>query len=346
MALDRIHKEPTCRSPELEAAMQESVEILAEQKTLPLYTANIESSKTLLAEGIISTYGTFWERKVVMDDGAVHHEYIGISNDPQADKLVVSVPAWWTSPRRGFNKETADKLMKAGYHVMIKGITENALAPLSRGAYDMHVSLNHKHNEGFRHNFSTRSVLLHGDSNGAMQGTGILDYAPQFGRIIERAYLVDPCLVHRPGISDIEKAFHHPTYLPKEIICIARQAIRMIADPEERAANHLGTIDPSIGYFIGNILLSKALFSGEFGMLARNLPEGQSAHFLVFNHSLANHKRELESILSAGKHETITYETRTGTHMSIANPRTVKDKVVYLTREPDPAPPYLRLFTT
>lgn len=346
MALDRIHIEPDSRSPDLEAATAESAEILAEQQTLPMYSVSIESSKTRHSHDLESPHGTYWERKVVMDDGSTHHEYIGISHRPDAEMLVVSIPAWWTSPRRGFNKETADKLMRSGYHVLIKGIAENALAPLSRGAYDMHVSLDHAHNDGFRHNFDTQTVMLHGDSNGAMQGTGVLDYAPQFGRTITRAYLVDPCLVHQPGMADIKKALLHPSYVPREVMCLARQAIRMLVDPEERAVNHLGTIDPSISYFLGNLLLTKALFSGEFGLLARNIPDGQSGHYLMFNHSLANHKKELIEILSQRSDDTITYSIRTGTHMSIANPRTVRDKITYLDGEPESASPQLHLVTS
>lgn len=298
---------------------------------LPVYDVGIEHTKTRQRHDLSTPFGYFFERHVTMSDGEQHTEIIGLSKNPDAEKLVVSIPAWWTSPVKGFNKETADKFHRRGFHTLVKGVSENKAIPLSRSASDTHLSLDY--DDGFGHYFSTDSVLFHGDSNGAMQGTGFVAYAKHYKRVIEDAYLVDPGLVRKIGKRDIDKFIKHPSYLPKEIFSLAKQIVRMVCDPEEATLNYAGTIDPSVGYVVGNLLLSRALFSGEFGNLLAHVPANQKVHFLLFNHSMANQKQELLDTLEPARVNEdcrITTETRTGSHLSIANPRTIKDKVNYI----------------
>lgn len=303
---------------------------------LPDYDIGIETVTTTARPNDKTAHGDYWQRTIIMSDGQKHFELLGLSNHKEADNLTVSIPAWWTSPFQGFNKETADKLMAAGHHILIKGVPVNRLAPLSRGAHDMHLSIDQLASDGLSYYFNPDEIAVHGDSNGAMQGTGIMAYASRFNRKVNNGFLVDPCLVRKVDSSDIKKLIRHPDYGIKELVCLGRQILRVTARPQERIENYIKTIEPSTSYFIGNLLLAKALFSGEFGHLLAHLPPKQRAHYLLFNHSIANQKSDFIKMVSERPDSpSITWETRSGTHMSIVNPRTANDKIRYLTNPQD-----------
>jgi len=298
---------------------------------LPDYDQGVESMATKRREELDTQHGRYWERLVTMSDGHQHTELIGLSNLPDANELVVSIPAWWTRLDGGLNKLTSDHFHEQGRHTLTKGVTENRMAALSRGAHDLHASLDHN-NQGLEYYFDASNILVHGDSNGAMQGTGILVYAEEHNRDVSDAFLVDPCIVHKIGRLDVQKFIDHPSYLPKEILTIARHIIKTVQHPELEISEFAKTIESNPKRLLGNVMLTQALFSGEFGLLLANLPAEQRVHFVLFNHSLANQKTRMLQILDTSPANT-TSEIRPGTHTSIADPQVIKDKVNYLTSE-------------
>lgn len=295
---------------------------------LPTYNEGIESTKTKRREDLDVMSGRYWQRSVTMSDGHRHTELIGLSNDAKADELVASIPAWWTRLDAGLNKITSDSFLAQGQHTLTKGVTENHFAPLSRGAHDFHTSLS-DNKSGFEYYFDTNNILLHGDSNGAMQGTGIISYANRHNRVVESAYLVDPCMVHKLQLQDVKKYISHPSYFPKEVISVTRQVTRMLHNQDTNKTELAKTIETNPHRVLGNIMLAQALFSGEFGLLLAHLPTEQRVHYLLFNHSIANQKSSLLEILKSTDANATT-EVRTGTHTSLANPQVLKEKIGYL----------------
>ena len=297
---------------------------------LPEYSEGIEQIDTKRRKNLDSDAGKYWERRVLMSDGQRHSEILGLSNHPRANELVVSIPAWWTRLDGGINKVTSDALMRRAKHTLIKGVSENQPSKLSRGAHDLHTVLDHDTADGLGYYFDPNEIYIHGDSNGAMQGTGIIVYAKEHERKIKDAYLVDPCIVHRVGCADIKKTLEHPSYVPKELLSLVHQIGRMASHPDIDLVECSKTFENSPARLLGNLMLTQALFSGEYGHLLAHLPSEQKEHFVLFNHSLANHKRHALRILgSIGAKATVTL--RTGTHISIADPRIMEDKINYLT---------------
>lgn len=299
---------------------------------LPQYDYGIETIKTTRRDELDTADGRYWERAVTMSDGQRHTEILGLSNNPNADELVVSIPAWWTRLDGGLNKVTSDTLHQRGKHTLTKGVAENRFASLSRGAHDVHVVLNHA-DDGLNYYFDTTKIYVHGDSNGAMQGTGILGYASAHNREVIDAYLVDPCIVRRIQKPDVDKLLTHPTYLPKEVLSIARQVIRIANHPDMDLKECAKTIESNPSRILGNLMLGRALFSGEFGLLLAHLPPEQRSHYLLFNHSMANQKRIMLQILDTIDSKA-TIDVRTGTHTSIANPRVLSEKIDYISTKP------------
>lgn len=298
---------------------------------LPEYNQYVDKIDTGRRSDLDTNYGKYWERQVVMSDGQKHTEILGLSTKTEADELAVSIPAWWTRLDGGLNKVTSDELLKSGKHTLIKGVSENQPSSLSRGAYDLHTVLSFDNNDGLGYYFDSQKIYVHGDSNGAMQGTGVIAYAPNFDREIIDAYLVDPCIPHKINCSDIKKALEHPTYVPKELLSLTRQIGRMMISSDLSLSEYSKSVENDPKRILGNLMLSKALFSGEFGSLLAHLPPEQNEHFVIFKHSLANQKQFFIKILeSIGSKATVNI--RTGTHASIADPRILADKISYLTK--------------
>lgn len=298
---------------------------------LPEYDIGLaHPPKTVRRADLDTPYGNYYERTVTMDDGAIHSEIIGISLQPDADKVVVSVPAWWTSIQSGVNKGVSDQLHAHGFHTLIKGVPHNTFTSLSRGAHDLHVSLGY--DDGFGYFFDSDEILLQGDSNGAMQGTGAIAYAPAFGRKVIDAFLVDPCLVRPIGRKDIKKLIRHPLYVAEEMVCLGRHALTMALDPETDMREVIRTVEFDENFILGNLRLAYPLFKGEFGHLLAHVNPDQAVHYLHFDHSIANQKSDFTRIVNGrpGGQGKTTQRVVPGTHMSIADPRTTRTKLEYL----------------
>lgn len=297
---------------------------------LPEYSEGVEQISTKRRKDLDSDAGKYWERSVLMSDGQRHTEILGLSNSTKASELVVSIPAWWTRLDGGVNKVTSDAFLRRSKHTLIKGVSENKPSPLSRGAHDMHTVLDYDSKDGLNYYFDPNKIYVQGDSNGAMQGTGIIAYANKHKREVVDAFLVDPCFVRKFSHEDFKKALEHPSYAPKELISLARQIGRMASHPDIDLKECSKSLESNPARLLGNLMLTKALFSGEFGLLLAHLPKQQREHFVLFNHSLANQKQHALKILGAiGSSATVTL--RTGTHISIADPRILENKLSYLT---------------
>ncbi len=300
---------------------------------IPVYEEGVEEVATKRRDDLNTDAGTYWERTVTMSDGQRHSELVGISKNRHADALVASIPAWWTRLDGGLNKITSDAFHRRGMHTYIKGVAENRFASLSRGAHDMHVVLD-TDGDGFGYHFDAASIYFHGDSNGAMQGTGVLVYAPQHDRKVIDAFLVDPCVARRVEGDDIKKFVTHPTYLPKEVRSIARHVMDMVRHPDMAIEECARTVESNPARILGNIMLTRALFSGEFGLLLAHLPPEQHVHYPLFEHSMANQKRRMIQILGAIDTKA-THDVRPGTHTSIADPQILEEKVEYIVPGPE-----------
>lgn len=307
--------------------------LLLEQTPLPEFPdIGVESTRIWRRSDLDSVFGFAWRRDILMSDGTHIPEYIHIAKKPISDVPVVSEPAWWTSPERGFNQKTSEKLNFVGRHNVIHGIPDRAHS-LYRNAHDVHVALDYADRDFSE--FGTDEIEAHGDSNGAMEGTGVLAYAPLFGRKVLDAYFIDPALVHTIDRSDVAKYREHPCYALKEILSLGKQALRLALDPKENALDYIATLDLSKEFMLRNIKLARALFWGEFGHLLAHVPEDQTAYYKLFKHSIPNQKQTFLKVLrgpSGFRRQEVTTDVVPGVHLSIANPRTVNAKVNYLSQ--------------
>src|SRR5690606_24257596 len=147
--------------------------------------------------------GKYYQRDVYFSDGTQRREYVGISNNPTSTIPIVKKPAWMTSNSQGFNKTTTDKFHANGRHSITEGIALNKAHSLYRNVWDVHLALKEA-GEEFGDTLQTEIIEVEGDSNGAMEGTGIMAYSPEFKRIVQDAYLVDPCIVRKISVVDIK----------------------------------------------------------------------------------------------------------------------------------------------
>lgn len=303
---------------------------LLEQEPLPTFPdVGIEKTKTIRRPDLNTDDAQYYERTLLYSDGVKIPSLVGVARKPSSDIPIVTIPAWWTSIYKGFNKETADRFNAQGRHTYLHGIPTNHARSLYQNSWNVHLALDDVAGE-FADVIETSVIDEEGDSNGAMTGTGVMAYGPDFGRRVRDAFLVDPCMVQKIGASEVLKFVRHPEYLAKEIYCLGKQAVRLVKDEEESALKYLGTVDFSRDYLIGNLLLARGLFWGELGHLAAHVPAEQQAQYYLFDHSIFNQKKALLEIIhgSLGNARPgIGHENHTGTHLSIANPRTLRAKV-------------------
>lgn len=307
--------------------------------TLPTYSHRIDYTKTSSPRrdhvmDADARYGKWWSERIIMDDGLQFQSHIGQANKPKTDVPIVMTPPWWTRSDAGFNPYVADQLMELGYNVIIKGIPLNRAAPLSRSAFDTHLLLENSDSLDF---YDRNRALLTGFSNGAMTGTGTAAYGS--GKVFEReivgGYLVDPCIVRRPQVTDAFTGVHDLRQVPTEVWSLVKQVRRHKFDTSLKIAK---TVLPSIDYVKSNVLLGPGLMSGEFGDLLNSLLEDKSSsyefNYLVFTKSLGNQLKLLRERIPQG-HPHLHLEERKGTHLSILNPATIASTVGYFALELD-----------
>lgn len=324
------------RPREDEGVLFEDV-LALEQAPLPDFTdleVNIKKTTGLKRLPAMDTsFGTYWGRRVAMSDGLVFPEFIGIAKQARDDAtLVHSVPAWFESPSQGALKRENDRLHEAGLHTWTSGVPTNRISSLARTAFNIHASLT-EHADDFDHFFTTDELKLRGKSNGAMTETGVMAYAGLFDRSIGDGFLIDPALVQKLSLEDVQKFGRHPEYVAREVYCLLKQAVRLARHPQESVLEYAATIEPSCEYFIGNVLLAKTLFGGDLGLLLAHVPKDQQAHYRLLAHSISNQKRVFKQILrgsSGDAHPDITYDEPMGVHLSIINPRHTQDMIDYL----------------
>lgn len=307
-----------------------------ENENLPTFDdINIVSKNILPRPDLDTQWGYYFERKLHFSDGTKRVEYIGLAFDPTSDTPVYKKPAWFTAPERGFNKLTSDSMHQIGRHTITGGIATNRPHSLYRNAWDNHLSLNDIP-EDFTQ-IHTDVIDCEGDSNGAMEATGVIAYANLFNRSVRSAFLVDPCLVHKIAPYDVSKFIKHPDYLPREIINLGKHALYLFKE-EGDTLEYLKTVRPSKEFMMGNLLLSRALFWGEFGHVLAHIPEQQSAHYRLYEYSIANQKKDFVSIVRSNNksnRNNISIEVLPGTHISIANPNNLREKKDYIASQPD-----------
>lgn len=302
-----------------------------EQQNLPTFDDIAIANTTILPRPDLDTkWGYYFERQLLFNDGTRRTEYVGLAFEPLSSIPVYKKPAWFTAPERGFNKLTSDSMHQIGRHTITGGIATNKAHSLYRNAWDNHLSLDDVPKTFEQIN--TNVIDCEGDSNGAMEATGVIAYSESFNRKVRSAYLVDPCLVHKIASYDVSKFIKHPDYLPREIINLGKHALYLFKE-EGDTIEYLKTIQPSKEFLIGNLLLSRALFWGEFGHVLAHVPENQSAHYRLYEYSIANQKKDFVSIVRSPNklnRSKISIEVLPGTHISIANPNNLREKTKYL----------------
>lgn len=316
----------------LDVAVLEEVSRL-EIESLPLFENVYIVSKVIHPRPDLDTkWGYYFERQLQFNDGTKRIEYLGLSFNPISEIPVYKKPAWFTAPERGFNKLTSDSMHKIGRNTITGGISTNKAHSLYRNAWDNHLSLNDIPNDFS--NINTEIIDCEGDSNGAMEATGVIAYAEKFDRQVRDAYLVDPCLVHKIASYDLSKFIKHPDYLPRELINLGKHALYLIGE-EGDTKEYLKTLRFSKEFVIGNLLLSRALFWGEFGHVLAHIPQDQSAHYRLYEYSIANQKKDFFSIVRSpnkDSRQNVNIEVIPGTHISIANPKNLEEKTKYLSQ--------------
>lgn len=306
-----------------------------EHENLPTFGDIQIVSKNIMPRPDLDTpWGYYFERKLQFNDGTKRVEYIGLALRPTSSNPVYKKPAWFTAPERGFNKLTSDSMHQIGRHTITGGIATNRAHSLYRNAWDNHLSLSDIPKDFTQ--IDTDIIDCEGDSNGAMEATGVMAYANHFNRSVRSAFLVDPCLVHKIASYDVSKFIKHPDYLPREIINLGKHALYLFKE-EGDTLEYLKTVQPSKEFLMGNLLLSRALFWGEFGHVLAHVPEQQSAHYRLYEYSIANQKKDFVSIVRSNNklhRSNISIEVLPGTHISIANPNNLREKTDYIASQP------------
>lgn len=317
-----IQKEPC--SPEVRAERLATVTTLpVENHDHPLQTGGVSLPEYEAEVGRINTeryaeldcqYGRFWLRHVVMTDGVHYEQLIGIPRERSTGTAALLTPAWFTNHKAGHNVEIARDALKVGLVPIIHGAATRGSQPLSRSAHDMTKAF--QDTDGFDE-YETDHFALFGDSRGAMIGFGVATYAREFGVQVVGGQLVDPCIAKRISPRDMKDL---PRYVEHvhEIQSLARQMGRLTF---AQLPHYVQTISANPSWILQQLRVGVPLFSGEAGDMGRALAAGDTPHLdvLAFTRSAANHREVWEEIFD-GTNVTIT--PRTGTHLSIANPRT------------------------
>ncbi len=336
------HQEPDMGTPEVAPALQplhpletrEGV-LLLEQKPLPtFYDIGIDFVTPDKHRPDLDTdFGRYFQRDITFSDGTKRHQLVGVPNEPSSTVPIVKKGAWFTRYDGGFNIKTTDKYHRNGRFTLTEGHSLNRFHSLYRNGWDMHLSVQ-RAGEDYADLLQTEVVDDEGDSDGAMEATAFEAYDQFFGTYTRDGYKVDPALVRKIGRIDVKKFVRHPEYVLREMYCLGRQAVRLARDEEENIKEYVETVEFSKEFALSNIYLFRGLFWGEFGHVLAHLPPSQRGHYRLFEFSIANQKREFRSVLRGSSgiaRQGVSEEIVPGTHLSIANPRTIRTKVAYMT---------------
>lgn len=308
--------------------------LLLEQRALPTFPdVGIDYiSPDKHREDLETEHGRYFQRDITFSDGTRRHELVGVPNSPTSTVGIVKKGAWFTRYDGGFNIKTTDKFHRLGRFTFTEGHALNRPHSLYRNAWDMHLAVRAA-GDDYGDAVQTDIVDIEGDSDGAMEATGYEAYDPEFGTFTRDGFLVDPAMVHRIGKIDVKKFLRHPDYFFREVFCLGKQAVRLARDEEENIREYAGTVEFSKEFALSNLYLIRGLFWGEFGHVLAHVPPRQRGHYRLFEFSIANQKRELQSVLRGSSglaRQGVSSEVVTGTHLSIANPRTIRAKVAHL----------------
>lgn len=263
---------------------------------LPSYNTELDDSyrkhvDTIVHEGL----GTTWIEEWRMDDGTTFDVSINEPLSHAGDVVVVKDTAWGTQVR-GFNEDTARIFMSLGLKLVIKGPEKNAAIPLSHSAHNTHKVLDRIETIGFH---EKGYALVDGYSRGAMIGFGTVAYAQDNDREIIFANLVDPC-IPRPltelGSDDLIEVAKHA---PAELLTAGWQLGKLALNPL-KAWHYRRTPNISVAGAKEFINTGKAVFSGEAGSMAANMPDDARAVVVFYLNSCANEVKIYQDLL-AGK---------------------------------------------
>ena len=282
--------------------------------SLPDYEAEVGRIDTERYPELDCRYGRFWLRHVVMTDGVHYEQLVGIPSERSTGTAALLTPAWFTSHKAGHNAEIARDALKVGLVPIVHGAATRGSQPLSRSAHDMTKAF--QDTDGFDE-YETDHFALFGDSRGAMIGFGTAAYARELGIQVTGGQLVDPCIAKPISARDLRDL---PRYVEHvhEVQSLARQIGRLTL---AQLPHYARTLSPNPSWILQQLRVGVPLFSGEAGDMGRALAAGDTPRLdvLTFTRSAANHREVWEEIFD-GTNVTIT--PRTGTHLSIANPRT------------------------
>lgn len=263
----------------------------------------------------------------ITENGYPYSAIIGVPDSPSSNVPVIGTSAWTTSTE-GHNEHTIRNFMKAGNYVFFVG-AEGSYHPRTKPnpkgpitlADSASATLNFSKQVGRvlkeqGHPIDLQKRIAIGESRGGMVGMGLIALAEEFDQEIIMADFAAPCLPRRLEKSDTLKFAEQIAREPGEIIRLAGKLTlaRLVHYPE--------TIDPSPYSLKHQFAIGFALFSGEAGPLAKNIPENSVIHITVFNNDIASMRKEWEEIFQ--NHPNVRITPLPGSHMTIADLETMQ----------------------
>ena len=190
---------------------------------------------------------------------------------------------------------------------------------LLHDAYVQHLAINEIEKDG---RFTENNWINSGYSRGSMVGFGFNALAALFQREVVYSEFVDPCLEHKPNISQLNPAVLG-NYLANELT----EMIKCASHYGLKDAWHLmKTLPLSPSEMIQHFATMFALFSGEAGQLADMMPVDSSIYLKLYTGSIFNQADSWSNKFTDNFIKTkVTHEL--GYHSSGINPEVIKSSM-------------------
>lgn len=315
------------------------------QEKLYVPESAVHSYRQNVAQPVRHASGTVFTDGVVMDDGFSYATVVGIPHDAATDLVIGLTSAWWTSSR-GHNRRTVEHFMRLGIPTVFVG-AEGSYRPskaelpheidaaehkisLARSAHNTHVAFDAVSNQGLNRVVDTSNMILLGESRGAMVGKGILWLADQHERNIVYGDLTAPCFPEKFELHTIKDLLKQ-AYGERAALATLASTLTF-----KRLIHYPATIDLHPESVCANLATWWPLFSGDAGIMGRNVPAMQALHVTTFKDDLVSMPNVWREIYA--NHPLVRIKEIDGAHLTIAHPKTMEHlerRIFALLREVD-----------
>lgn len=269
------------------------------------------------SEGTIERYG------LITEDGYAYAGTVTVPKQQTNDIAVVGKSAWFTSSR-GHNEHTSLKFAQDGLVTFYLG---------NEGSYRPHKNVVPKSPMTLA---DTAAVVLHfarfaadshadhvnqsiitevGESEGGMEGMGVVALAETFGFRTLMADYTAPCIPRKLEAKDAVGFTEQVLKEPSEVLRLGgRLALQLII-------NYPSTIDLHPYALLHQIAKGAAIFSGDAGKLGELVPKHTNMHITTFDKDYASMPIEWERIFQ--HHPNVRLTRLLGRHLTIADPETL-----------------------